>query len=264
MDQLKSILDGRIPPGLFRVVKKVGAGIHRFSMITPDEPVLVGVSGGKDSGFLSLALAIRMRWLPEGNPLTAALIEWKEYPLSELDRETLSQYFEILGVRLEILRATMQPPSFKGKFDCYLCARNRKRILFDFARSNGITTVALGHNMDDFIETTLINMAMRGQFATMMPVQEFFGGKLRIVRPLCLVKEHTIERLCSEFHIPVSQIDCPRRQKNVRSQFKPIVRQLVHLNKHAREHIFNSCMNISREYLPVEQSPDIRSVTPDT
>lgn len=252
MDQLKSILDGRVTPRLFRIAKTAGRAIHRFSMIEPGEPILVGVSGGKDSSFLALVLAVRMRWLPERNPLTAALIDWKEYPLGKQEREAISSYFATLDIPLEILSATMRPPSFRGKFDCYLCSRNRKRILFDLASQKGITTIALGHHMDDVIETTLINMVVRGQFGTMMPVQQFFGGKLRIIRPLCLVKEHTIDSFCSELDIPVLTPGCPHRQTNIRSQFKPIVRQLVHLDRHAREHIFNSCMNISWDYLPAK------------
>jgi len=81
LDELKSILSGNIPPKLFRAVKTVGKGIHRFSMVTPGEPILLGVSGGKDSNFLALALSLRKRWLPEKNPVHAVLVDWKEYPI---------------------------------------------------------------------------------------------------------------------------------------------------------------------------------------
>ena len=253
MDELISIVNGRIPPRLFREAKKVGKAISTFSMVGQGEPILIGVSGGKDSNFLSLALSIRMKWLPERNPLRAALVEWKEHPIPEPERKAIESYYDELGVPLETLHASMYPSSFNGKFDCYLCARNRKRILFDFAAQIGISTIALGHHMDDFIETTLMNMVTRGYFATMMPVQQFFGGKIRIIRPLCLVKEHTIERFRAELDIPVFAVDCPRRQTNIRAQFKPIVKQFVHMNKHAREHIFNSCMNISPDYLPLNR-----------
>ena len=144
----------------------------------------------------------------------------------------------------------MHPPSFKGRFDCYLCARNRKRILFDYASEIGISTVAFGHHLDDFVETILINMVTRGHFAAMMPVQHFFDGKMRIIRPLCLVKEHTIERFCTELNLPRFSARCPNRQTNIRVKFKPIVKQLAHVDKHAREHIFNSPFHISKDYLP--------------
>jgi len=183
VDALEAVVNGRISPGLFRVTKTVGKAITKFSMVEPEEPILIGVSGGKDSNFLSLALTIRSRWLPQRNPLLAALIEWKEHPFSASERSALVSYYETLGIPLEIVSASMSPPSFKGKFDCYLCARNRKRILFDFASQRGVRAVALGHHMDDFIVTTLINMVTRGFFATMMPVQPFFDGKMRIIRP---------------------------------------------------------------------------------
>lgn len=256
MDQLRSVMSGRIPPALFRTVKTTGRAIDRFSMVKPGEPILLGVSGGKDSSFLSLALAIRTKWLPEKNPLSAVFIEWKELPIAEREKEAIAAYFHTIGIPLEIIQASMYPPSFKGKFSCYLCSRNRKRILFDYAEQRQINVLALGHHMDDIIETTLINMVTRGYFSTMMPVQPFFEGKMRIIRPLCLVKEHAIERLCEAHEVPIVDIRCPNREENIRVHFKPIVRQFVHLHKHAREHIFNSCFNIVHDYLPEGSAPD--------
>lgn len=235
---------------MFRATKAAGKAIHQFSMAKPDEPVLLGVSGGKDSNFLALALALRTKWLPWKNPLTAVFIDWKEHPISKEEREDLTAYFDLLEIPLETVEASMYPASFKGEFNCYLCSRNRKRILFNAARDKGIRTIALGHHMDDVIETTLINIVTRGYISTMMPVQDFFHGEARIIRPLCLIKEHTIENLCAAFRVPVSQTKCQNKQKNIRAQFKPIIRQLVHLNGHAREHIFNACFNIARDYLP--------------
>jgi len=221
-------------------------------MVEPGEPVLIGASGGKDSNFLALALSLRMKWLPEKNPLTAVFIEWKEHPVPSADMQEIFSFYDLLGVPIETIRASMYPRSFKGNFNCYLCSRNRKRILFDTAGQRGIRAVALGHHMDDIIETTLINMVTRGHFSTMLPVQHFFNGKLRIIRPLCLVKEKTIENLCAAFRIPAVDVECPNKLKNIRADFKPIIRQFVHLNRHAREHIFNSCFNIAYDYLPLK------------
>ena len=48
-----------------------------------------------------------------------------------------------------------------------------------------------------------MNLFFHGEFSTMMPVQEFFGGKLSIIRPLCEVRETEVTRLASRVPLPV-------------------------------------------------------------
>ena len=241
-----------IPPVVLRVVKMKGKGIKRFYMIRDGETVLLGISGGKDSLALALALSLRKRWLPITYNLTGLLIEWEEFPLPEEKKQALLTYFSELDIPLSIKRVKMFNDSFKGEFNCYLCSRNRKRILFEEAGMLGITKIALGHNMDDILETTLINMCFRGNISTMLPVQHFFNGKLTIIRPLCEVKESVIKRVAEQLELPVCENGCHQKDNNIRNRIKPIVQQLVHLDKRAREHIYNAPFNIIKEYLPIE------------
>ena len=250
MDQIAKLFTDRIPPAVLRFVKLTGRGINEFDMIGDGDSVLLGVSGGKDSLAMSLALALRKRWLPVDYSLSAVVVDWREYPIPEGGKDNLRRFFDAIGVSLEILPMGMFPESFRGVFNCYLCARNRKRALFERAKKMGVQTVALGHNMDDVIETTIINLALRGQIATMMPVQQFFGGSLKIIRPMCMVKENSIRRIAESLALPIVHAGCPRRDVNIRSQIKPLISQLVHLDKHAREHIFRAPWHINTDYLP--------------
>ena len=72
----------------------------------------------------------------------------------------------------------------------------------------------------------------------MKPVQEFFNGKIYIIRPMCEVRESVIHRLVKECDLPVSIFNCPHKETNLRAKIKPIVRQLSHIDKFTREHIF--------------------------
>ena len=65
---------------LQRFAHHAGRGIHRFNMIGPGDRVLIGVSGGKDSLALSLALVERKKWVPIDYELFAVHIEWREHP----------------------------------------------------------------------------------------------------------------------------------------------------------------------------------------
>ena len=74
----KNILDGNMQPWVMRFIKSVGKGINDFDMIRDGEDILLGVSGGKDSLALAMALSIRRRWLPIDYKLHAIMINWIE------------------------------------------------------------------------------------------------------------------------------------------------------------------------------------------
>lgn len=236
----RELLDGNMPPWVMRIVKNAGASINRFSMIGADERILLGVSGGKDSLALALALSVRRKWLPIDYTLDAVLINWKEHPVPEHNLELLREYFEALQIRFRVVEEYMHPESFNGDFNCYLCSRNRRRILFTIADEEGYSKIALGHHLDDLVETSMINLYFRGHFETMNPVQDFFDGKLKIIRPLIQVHENALSRLASAYSLPVIKPVCPYDQTNVRSQLKPIVAQLARMDRYAREHVFKA------------------------
>ena len=243
MQELIDIFNGSIPPWVMRFVKQTGKGINRFNMIRENDRVLLGISGGKDSLALALALSLRKRWLPINYELHAVHINWSEHPVTENQLADLRSFFEIIGVPFETVTEKMFPGSYNENFNCYLCSRNRKRILFDIAEERGFTKIALGHHLDDVVETAIINLCFRGRFTTMLPVQEFFKGKLHIIRPMCEVRESAVSRLAEGLCLPVCKSPCPYNDTNIRSRVKPIISSLSHVDKLTREHIYNAFWN---------------------
>jgi tRNA 2-thiocytidine biosynthesis protein TtcA len=242
----------KIPKWLMRTVKQAGKGINRFSMMGENDKILLAVSGGKDSLVLALCLAVRLKWLPVKYELKALHINFRQYPLPENKLSEIKKYFEMLSIPFESQDADIKPPSFRGKFNCYLCARNRKRILFEYAEKHGINIIATGHHMDDIVETTLINLCLRGNFSTMMPVQDFFGGKIKLIRPLCLVRETAVKLAAERLELPVHNTSCPHRESNLRLKMKPVLNELYRLDKNVYEHVFDAPWKINPEYLPGE------------
>jgi tRNA 2-thiocytidine biosynthesis protein TtcA len=234
--------------------KKVGRGINRFSMLGPGDRVLIGVSGGKDSLALCVALSERMRWVPVHYECRALVIDWLERPADAAHLEALRGFLDRLGIPCEVVSTSYYAMSGDGPFSCYICSRNRKRILFREAEKLGISKIALGHHRDDIIETTLMNLFYRGEFSTMMPVQRFFGGRMQIIRPMCEVGERDVERLSRVVDLPVFSVDCPRNNRNHRLVFKEIIRKMERLNRHVRENIYNAPWRINPEYLPTALS----------
>lgn len=236
----RDLIKGDIPPWVMRFIKGVGKTINTYNMIQADDRVLLAVSGGKDSLALALALSLRRKWLPVDYRIDALMINWIEHPIPEEYRERLYGYFEDLGIGFTMLDEKQYPESFNGEFNCYLCARNRRRILFQYADQNDCRLIAMGHHLNDLVETTLMNLSFRGEFSTMLPVQEFFDGKMHIIRPLIEVHENTTLRLGNIYDLPVVKPVCPFDQTNIRSRIKPIVSSLCHVDKLAREHIYKA------------------------
>lgn len=240
MITIEELVQGNIPPWIRRFVKQTGRGINKYSMIRENDDVLIGISGGKDSLALSLALSLRKKWLPIDYSLHALMIDWIEHPAGEDKIKKLKIFFNTLSIPFTVKKAGKFPESFKGEFNCYLCSRNRRRILFEYAEAKGISKIALGHHLDDIVETSLINLCFRGEFSSMNPVQDFFGGKIQILRPMCEVRESVINRLERETGIPVVKTECPYSRTNIRSRVKPIIRELSHIDKLTREHIYSA------------------------
>jgi len=242
----------RQPPALFmRFLRLLGQGINEHRMIGDGDRVLVSVSGGKDSLVLALGLRMRLRFLPISYELIPVMINWREHPHSPQALDDIHRFFDALGLPLQVIDADMKPESFGGRFDCYRCGRNRRRILFDLVREwPGRPLIATGHHLDDIVQTTLMNMALRGSFSTMKPVQEFFDDSLRVVRPLCRVRERMVADVARAASLPISTIDCPFRERNIRSRIAPIIADLERINPGVRENIYRSLTNIDPEYLP--------------
>lgn len=236
----QDLIDGDIPPWVMRFIKGVGKAINRYRMIQKDDEVVIAASGGKDSLALALALSLRRKWLPVTYSLKAVMIDWIEHPIPAEYREKLRKYFNDLDIEFILFEEHQFPESFNGEFNCYLCARNRRRVLFQYADRENARLIAMGHHLDDLAETTMMNLCFRANFSTMLPVQEFFDGKMHIIRPLIETRESVTRRLAECYDIPIVKPVCPYDQTNVRARLKPIISELSHIDKLTREHIYNA------------------------
>ena len=213
----RNVIDGNMQPWVMRFIKDVGKGINDFDMIRDGEDILLAVSGGKDSLALAMALSVRRKWLPINYTLHGIMINWIEHPIEEPAKERLRQYFKDLDIDFEIIDEP-QFPSVKDPdgYNCYICARNRRRILFEIANKRGFKQIAMGHHLDDLVETSIMNLFFRGDFATMNPIQEFFEGDLYVIRPMIEIHENPLKRLAPTYDLQLVKPVSSNEQKKLR------------------------------------------------
>ncbi|MCX5711966.1 MAG: tRNA 2-thiocytidine(32) synthetase TtcA, partial [Candidatus Omnitrophica bacterium] len=133
--------------------------------------------------------------------------------------------------------------------NCFWCSWNRRRELFLAADKFGCTKVALGHHMDDIIETTLMNLFFQGEFSTMVPKQELFKGKIVIIRPLAYVEEDMIAKFVKAEHMKVFGCKCPHSNLSQREMMSRIIKQVKKTCPDVKKNIFRSLRRIKKDYL---------------
>ena len=128
-------------------------------MIRPDDSILIGLSGGKDSLLLALALAILKKRSPVRFSLRACLIDQSN---GAMEPERLAEYMAALGIPLTIVKhPTYQiMKEREERSPCSLCANMRRGILANQAKELACGVIALGHHKDDAAETVLAGAGM--------------------------------------------------------------------------------------------------------
>jgi len=113
----------------------------------------------------------------------------------------------------------------------------------------GCNLIALGHHKDDIIETFFLNVLFGGSISTMQPVQELFGGKLTLIRPLFLIDEDLIRRYARLMGWPEIDLGCPTSGSSKRQEIKSMLNGFYRDNKKVKGNIFHALQNVNPESL---------------
>lgn len=215
----------------FFLSKKVDKAVGDFDMINEGDRILVGVSGGKDSLALLELLVYRQRFSPVKYDVIAAHVQGDARGPGTALSEPLAKWVRSKGVEL-VVREISLPKDEPLPMNCERCGRNRRKTLFEIADELGCGKVALGHNLEDFAHTALINLFQSGKMETMAFRRDYFGGKFSVIRPLAYLREHEIIRFAKACDLPVTPSECPlattSRRAAARSLMHGISREFRH------------------------------------
>ena len=234
---------------LRRIDKRFNKGVVQYGLIEEGDKILIGLSGGKDSLALIELLGRRSRIFKPRFSLVAVHVVMKNIPYKS-DLEYLRTHAEAYGIPFVVYETEFDPTTDNRKSPCFLCSWNRRKALFTVAKEQGCNMIALGHHMDDILETLLMNMTYQGAFSTMPPRLVMRKFDMTIIRPMCLVHESDLLEL-ADLHQYRKQVkNCPYESQSSRSDMKGILRQLEAMNPEARYSLWSSMTNVQADLLP--------------
>ena len=200
-----------MPRHFQRLCGLVRKGITQYNMIQDGDKIAIGVSGGKDSVMLTLALAQLRKYMDVKFDIVAVTLDC-QFSGKETDYSVLEKLFADRGVEYIIKRTDIGPIIFdvrKEENPCSLCARMRRGALHDLTKELGCNKIALGHHLDDAIETFYMNLWNEGRIGTFSPVTYLSRKDITMLRPMCLAWESDVINAMRETKAPIVKSTCP-------------------------------------------------------
>ncbi len=192
------------------LTKAVGRALVDFAMLKDGDKVLLAVSGGKDSLSLLHLLLHFKRHSPVNFSLSVVTVDPQ---IKGFNPQQLSEYLSMLKVENFLLAFPMENSAKekmrKGSSYCSYCARVKRSLMYSFARDNNFNVLALGHHLDDLVESLFMSMFYNGKLQTMKANYLNDAGDVRVIRPLAYVRERQLRAFAVQANLPVINENCP-------------------------------------------------------
>jgi len=208
------------------VKKMVVKTVCERSLINEGDRILIAVSGGKDSSVLSWALSAVKPALKINYELAGLHISTDFCACCK--KSVLCKRLEEWGIPFTDLFVPVIGRLKEGeKMNCYWCSTQRRTELLKFAVENGFNKIALGHHLDDIIETFFMNLCSKGELLTMPIILKYRKYPVSLIRPLALLEEKQIISCAGEQNILKNACTCPYGQNSKRRDIRDKIANFV-------------------------------------
>ena len=224
------------PPwkGLGRKLESaVRKALFDFKLIEGVPKLGVALSGGKDSlTLLFLLHAISGRGFPPFE-----LFAFHVGGAFSCGAGITTGYLEKICNQLHVPLIIREAQQTLENLECYSCSRERRRLLFEAAKSVDVHTIAFGHHRDDSAQTLLMNLLHKGEFAGNLPKVPMHNYGITIIRPLIYLAENDIRTFAEQHGFKRILCRCPVGQNSMRRKTDDLLKEIEALYPEARENI---------------------------
>lgn len=231
------------------IIRKTAKTVAEYSMIRRGDDVAVAVSGGKDSLSLlhvlkTLAIrggySIRAVTIDEGIPeyRDEALGIVKEYCHTLKVPCTITSYKELYDTTLQ--EALERGPTASS---CSTCGVLRRRAI-DVAAADA-DVVATAHNLDDCIQTFMINM-MAGDVARIPWMDPGSQGRHRHIKPFGGIYESEIVFYAFTNNIPFQTEPCPHMNDGIRTPIREFLNSMEEKHSGIKNSMYRAVLATAR------------------
>lgn len=225
---------------LQKLLSYVRRAVEDYHMIEEGDKIAVGVSGGKDSICLLLALKNLQRFYPKSFELEAITVS---LGLPNANYDDIQAFCKKIDVHYTLVSTEIGEIIFhqrKEKNPCSLCAKMRKGALNDMAEQLGCNKVALGHNKDDVVETFFMSLFYEGRINCFSPVSFLDRKQIYSIRPLMYVPEIEIKGFIQKSGISIVKNPCLADGNTKRQETKELLQMLSKDYTNLQEKVFGA------------------------
>lgn len=225
---------------LQKVLSRVRKAVDDYHMISEGDHIAVGISGGKDSLTLLLALNELKRFYPEKFTIQAVTVN---LGFQNLDLEGIRSLCTSHDIPYTVIDTSIAKIVFEDRKEenpCSLCAKMRKGALNDAIIAAGCNKIAYAHHEDDVVETMMLSLFYEGRLHTFSPVTHLDKTHLTVIRPLIYMRESEVIGFVNKYHLPVVKSPCPADGHTKREYIKELLQQLNRENPGVKDRIFTA------------------------
>ncbi len=225
---------------LKRMLSFVRRAVDDYGMIEEGDVIGIGISGGKDSLALLVALAEMRRFYPKHFEVKAITVNMG-FP--DVDYSPIRELCASLGVEYRVVDTEIAKIIFDVRHEsnpCSLCAKLRRGSLHAAAQEMGCNKVALGHHFDDVVETFMMNLFFEGRLGCFSPVTYLSNRKISLIRPLVYATEKEVVYFAKKRALPIVKNPCPEDKATERENMKRLLSELERTNKGLKHRIFRA------------------------
>ena len=218
--------------------------VNDYNLIENGDKVAVGVSGGKDSITLLTLLHEFQRFSDRKFDLMGVTIDMS---FTDDAYAPIRDYCDKLGIQYRIVKTDIAEVIFdlrKEKNPCSLCAKMRRGALNSEIVAAGYNKLALGHHMDDVVETFMLSLFYEGRLNTFSPKSYMSRTGVTLIRPMIYIEERDIIGYARD--LPVVHNPCPANKHTQREYMKQLLRTLSEDNPGLGKKFANAIMHPDR------------------